>query len=72
MYQPALRPDQIRSLYQLKLQQRRPMTALAREAVDDYLRRLHRGGKCGRASEAVSTSSGAAHPPGCAPHGRRG
>ena len=43
MYQPALRPDQIRSLYQLKLQQRRPMTVLVREAVDSYLRRLGNG-----------------------------
>ena len=37
MYQPALRHDQIRSLYQLKLERDRPMTALVREAVDRYL-----------------------------------
>ena len=37
MYQPALRPDQIRRLYYLKLQRRKPMTRLLREAVDQYL-----------------------------------
>jgi hypothetical protein len=37
MYQPALRPDQITQLYYLKLQQRKPMTRLLREAVDKYL-----------------------------------
>ena len=37
MYQPALRPDQITRLYHLKLQQRKPMTRLLREAVDQYL-----------------------------------
>lgn len=37
MYQPALRPDQIRSLYLLKKASRVPMTRLAREAVDAYL-----------------------------------
>ena len=37
MYQPALRPDQIRWLYYLKLQRRKPMTRLLREAVDQYL-----------------------------------
>ena len=36
-YQPALRPDQVRALYCLKLQRRRPMTVLIREAVDRYL-----------------------------------
>jgi hypothetical protein len=39
MYQPAMRPDQVRSLYYLKLHQRRPMTLLLREAVDEYLQR---------------------------------
>ncbi len=39
MYQPALGPDQIRSLYLLKIEQSRPMRSLVREAVDPYLRR---------------------------------
>ncbi len=42
MYQPALRPDQIKALYYLKEKLARPMTDLARDAVDDYLR--HFGG----------------------------
>jgi hypothetical protein len=37
MYQPALRSDQVRALYYLKQQRRRPMTRLLREAVDQYL-----------------------------------
>jgi hypothetical protein len=37
MYQPHLRPDQIKSLYFLKRQRRRPMTQLLREIVDAYL-----------------------------------
>ena len=37
MYQPQLRPDQIKSLYYLKLQRRSPMTKLLREIVDTYL-----------------------------------
>ena len=37
MYQPALRPDQIRTLYYLKLREKRPMTRLVREAVDIFL-----------------------------------
>ena len=37
MYQPALRRDQIKSLYYLKLQHRCPMTKLLREIVDTYL-----------------------------------
>ena len=40
MYQPALRRDQIKSLYYLKLQHRRPMTTLLREIVDLYLASL--------------------------------
>ncbi len=40
MYQPALRPDQIRALYQLKLQRGQPMTHLVREAVDGYFAAL--------------------------------
>ena len=37
MYRPALRPDQVRALFLLKQQRRRPMTRLLREAVDQYL-----------------------------------
>ena len=37
MYQPQLRPDQIKSLYFRKRQRRRPMTKLLREIVDSYL-----------------------------------
>ncbi len=42
MYQPGLRPDQIKALYYLKEKLARPMTELARDAVDEYLR--HFGG----------------------------
>ncbi len=38
MYQPAVRPDQVKALYYLKRRLARPMTELAREAVDDYLK----------------------------------
>ncbi len=38
MYQPALRPDQIKALYYLKVQLSRPMTELAQDAVDEYLK----------------------------------
>ncbi len=38
MYQPALRPDQIKALYYLKLKLSRPMTELAQDAVDEYLK----------------------------------
>ncbi len=37
MYQPALRPEQIRALYYLRLKVGRPMTQLGREAVERYL-----------------------------------
>lgn len=43
MYQPALRPDQIRRLYFLKRQRRRPMTKLLREIVDTYLQAYGEG-----------------------------
>ncbi len=36
-YQPALRPDQVTALYHLKRALKRPMTKLAREAVDRFL-----------------------------------
>ena len=42
MYQPALRPDQIKALYHLKVALRRPMTKLTREAVDRYLHEMQR------------------------------
>jgi len=41
-YQPQLRPDQIEALYHLKVELRRPMTKLAREAVDHFLERMKR------------------------------
>ncbi len=37
MYQPALRPEQVKALYYLKLKLGRPMTELVREAVETYL-----------------------------------
>lgn len=42
MYQPQLRPDQIEALYHLKVELRRPMTRLAREAVDHFLELMKR------------------------------
>ena len=39
MYQPTLRPKQIKALYYLKLKTGRPMTKLVREAVEAYLAR---------------------------------
>jgi len=41
-YQPVLRPDQIEALYHLKVELRRPMTKLAREAVDHFLELMKR------------------------------
>ena len=40
MYQPAIRPDQVRALYQLKLRLGLPMTRILRLALDDYLERF--------------------------------
>jgi len=37
MYQPSLRPEQVKALYYLKMKTGRPMTQLVREAVDGYL-----------------------------------
>ena len=37
MYQPALRPEQVKALYYLKLKLGRPMTELVREEVEVYL-----------------------------------
>lgn len=42
LYQPALRADQIKALYFLKVELRRPMTHLTREAVDRFLREMGR------------------------------
>jgi hypothetical protein len=42
MYQPQLRPDQIEALYHLKVELRKPMTKLAREAVDHFLELMKR------------------------------
>jgi hypothetical protein len=41
-YQPQLRPDQITALYHLKVELRRPMTKLARQAVDRFLAEMER------------------------------
>ena len=41
-YQPQLRPDQIEALYHLKVALRKPMTKLAREAVDHFLELMKR------------------------------
>lgn len=41
-YQPQLRPDQITALYHLKVELRRPMTKLAREAIDYFLASMQR------------------------------
>jgi hypothetical protein len=53
MYQPALRPDQIRALYLLKTRVQRPMTALVREAVDRYLE----GGSLSEGAPATTQGS---------------
>jgi len=42
LYSPSLRPDQIEALYHLKVELRRPMTKLIREAVDRYLQEMKR------------------------------
>jgi hypothetical protein len=39
-YQPVLRPDQIAALYHLKCALKRPMTKLARAAVDGFLTQM--------------------------------
>ncbi len=40
LYQPALRPDQVTALYHLKRALKRPMTKLARAAVDGFLTQM--------------------------------
>jgi len=42
LYAPALRADQIKALYFLKVELCRPMTHLTREAVDRFLREMER------------------------------
>lgn len=37
LYQPAIKDELIRKLYQLKLKEKRPMTKLINEAVEQYL-----------------------------------
>ena len=37
MYQPALRPEQVKALYYLNIKVHRLMTQLLREALDQYL-----------------------------------
>ena len=54
-YQPQLRPDQIAALYHLKVELRRPMTKLAREAVDHFLERMkHKQEQASRAGTTLS------------------
>ena len=53
MYQPALRQDQIRALYHLKLELKQPMTELAREAIDCFLQKMELKGE--QARQAGST-----------------
>jgi hypothetical protein len=53
MYQPALRHDQIKALYHLRVELRRPMTKLAREAIDCFLQKMELKGE--QARQAGST-----------------
>jgi hypothetical protein len=54
-YQPALRPDQVTALYHLKVALRRPMTKLAREAVDRFLGEMkHKEAEALRAGTTLS------------------
>ena len=70
MYQPALRPDQIRALYLMKTRVQRPMTALVREAVDQYLEDGFL--EDGAPPTTQDTSPSASCPQGFPPHARRG
>jgi len=70
MYQPALRPDQIRALYLLKARVNRPMTALVREAVDEYLKEGTHNDHALAKTRASCLSVGC--PPDSPPHDRRG
>ena len=42
LYHPALRPDQITALYHLKCALKRPMTKIARAAMDRFLDEMQR------------------------------
>jgi hypothetical protein len=54
-YQPALRPDQVTALYHLKCALKRPMTKLAREAVDSFLTAMkHKEAEALRAGTSLS------------------
>jgi hypothetical protein len=54
-YQPALRPDQVTALYHLKRALKRPMTKLAREAVDGFLTAMkHKEAEALRAGTSLS------------------
>lgn len=54
-YQPQLRPDQITALYHLKCALKRPMTKLAREAVDRFLTAMkHKEAEALRAGTSLS------------------
>lgn len=37
MYSPEIRPELVKSLYQLKLKEGRPITKIANEAIEIYL-----------------------------------
>ena len=55
LYQPALRPDQIAALYHLKCALKRPMTKLARAAVDGFLAEMkHKEEQALRAGTSLS------------------
>lgn len=54
-YQPALRPDQVTALYHLKCALKRPMTKLARAAVDGFLAEMkHKEEQALRAGTSLS------------------
>lgn len=38
MYSPKIKEEQVRQLYQLKLLEKRPMTKLVTEALEQYLK----------------------------------
>jgi len=55
VYQPALRPDQVKALYHLKCALKRPMTKLARAAVDGFLAEMkHKEEQALRAGATLS------------------
>ena len=55
LYRPALRPDQVTALYHLKCALKRPMTKLARAAVDGFLAEMkHKEEQALRAGTTLS------------------